>query len=324
MHRRDVQDLIAGIEEVDGAQRYLFGQPAHYVFAGLGASPTSIPGEYELFVMLDSWTAEAVEASDLLRQQADGQVRIQMTGRFTLDAAPTSQPRRQPNALSAGDSIGPAGWDVTGTLGFFARLSNDEVALVSNAHVLNPDHGGNLGAAISAPGHLDGDPNIVANVSVAHPIPGGATVVDAAAATLIDSVDFSTLLGSGHLNPHPLEVHDDMIRDGIEGAVSKNGRTTGLTHGVIHAVDGHLYGVVYGSTSVTLTDMILIAGRDGAPFTEVGDSGALVYSPATNQPVGLHVASARAGEIRLSGCHPIATVLDELDVTLATATSDDI
>ena len=105
--------------------------------------------------------------------------------------------------------------------------------------------------------------------------------------------------------------------------VSKCGRTTGDTMGVIDLVDVTL-GVIYGSQNAFLTGQFLVGKRDPTdpPLTGSGDSGALwvcdefvegteeVLGEGIHPVVGLHFGSNLDGTV--ADATPIRTVMDAL------------
>lgn len=99
-------------------------------------------------------------------------------------------------------------------------------------------------------------------------------------------------------------------------AVKKVGRTTEVTTGVIH---GHYltpiavpYRSPYFNATVYLDGMIGVAGDGGNPFSEGGDSGALVVTADEQEAIGLIVG----GMGNMSIVMPIGPVCQEMGLTL--------
>lgn len=70
--------------------------------------------------------------------------------------------------------------------------------------------------------------------------------------------------------------------------VRKRGRTTGLTHGIVNAVNGH-YGGQNGAQTAILIDQIEIRldPSQSTSFSDKGDSGSLIVKEDTTEIVGL-------------------------------------
>jgi hypothetical protein len=91
-------------------------------------------------------------------------------------------------------------------------------------------------------------------------------------------------------------------------AVKKYGRTTGLTKGVISAVNVTI-NVGYAGGTAQFTGQVYIATPN---FNGPGDSGSLIVSDAGNQPVALLFA----GTSTATFATPIAPILSRFGVTV--------
>jgi hypothetical protein len=98
----------------------------------------------------------------------------------------------------------------------------------------------------------------------------------------------------------------------IGQAVQKYGRTTGLTTGVIMAINATI-SVGYSSGTATFEKQIMVFSRKA--FIKAGDSGSLlVTNNAAANPVGLLFAGNSSGMYAFA--NPIGLVLSSLGVTI--------
>jgi len=92
------------------------------------------------------------------------------------------------------------------------------------------------------------------------------------------------MLGIGRYTPQLLAPRPGM-------RVTKAGRTTGVTRGMIRAIRVRGVQVNYGTRQqpliATFDDAITVAGDAGAPFSNPGDSGAAILDEASGCPVAL-------------------------------------
>jgi len=230
---------------------------------------------------------------------------------------------RYPRPVPIGVSTGLADF-ATGTLG--ARVTNGtNVYVLSNNHVLAGVDMANIGDHILQPGPIeDGgvDPDdLIATLADAQQIDfsGAPNTMDAAIAlTTTADVGTATLpdgYGSPSSTTQPAAV-------GIP--VQKYGRTTGYTTGSVNAVNVDV-DVCY----FPLTETICFPGfeahyanqfsvPDGSvPFSASGDSGSLLVTQGSNNPVGLLFAGGEG----LTIANPIDPILQRFDVTIDGAPS---
>ena len=201
-----------------------------------------------------------------------------------------------------------------GTIGAFVVLAGDERRyLLSNNHVLADADRAEPGSAVLQPGSADGGGagDVVGELAAAVPLrPATPTVVDAALARLDDDVEVDALYPVGAITT-TAAADDDLV-------VEKVGRTTGLTRGVVTAVELDGVAVGYPGGVVTFDDQVEVAGVDGA-FSAGGDSGSLVYDPVTRAAVGLLFAGSERGGPEGTGltfCNPVDAVLEALGARL--------
>jgi len=73
--------------------------------------------------------------------------------------------------------------------------------------------------------------------------------------------------------------------------VTKSGRTTGVTTGVVTAVNVNNVQVNYGTQSnpriASFNETVQIVGDDGRPFSAPGDSGSVILDRGSKKPVAL-------------------------------------
>ena len=216
-----------------------------------------------------------------------------------------SYARRYQRPVPCGVSVGHP--QITaGTLGSLVVLNNNRLCILSNNHVLARSNKAQVGDPIVQPGASDGGDAPDDRVGVLErfvPIqfPGPNQVDAAAAWTALRFVDPEHVTYTA--NPIPLEP-------ALAMTVVKNGRTTQATVGVITGrfVDG--VRVNYRPRIATFNDQVVIRGLGGGPFSQGGDSGSLIVSASTQQPVGLLFAGSTTHTI----VNPIQAVMAELGI----------
>ena len=181
-----------------------------------------------------------------------------------------------------GSSIGHK--DITaGTHGCLVVLNNNRLCCLSNNHVLADSNQASIGDPILQPGPVDGGRNPRDRVGILQnfaPIAFGNANnrVDAAVAW----TSFRLLAGRHHcyrINTRPRSARLNML-------VRKCGRTTQSSLGIVTGV-GVTIRVNFGSAGVArFTNQLQIRGV-GRQFRAAGDSGALIVSSGTKQPVAL-------------------------------------
>jgi hypothetical protein len=194
-----------------------------------------------------------------------------------------------------------------GTLGCLVTRSNRHLCILSNNHVLASSNNARPGDAIVQPGPIDGgrDPrDRIGTLEQFVPIQFGGSVpnaVDAAVAWTNRKL-CSPVTHSYPINPRPILATLGM-------SVRKCGRTTEATLGVITGIHVSVR-VGYGSSGVALFRNQLQIRGVGSVFSQGGDSGSLVVTAGTRQPVGLLFAGG--GDFTFA--NPIEAVIRALGI----------
>jgi uncharacterized membrane protein YgcG len=228
-----------------------------------------------------------------------------------------------------------------GTLGALVEDTADAnlIYVLSNNHVLARENAASVGESVIQPGLLDenGVPNSCSAAGTDYtpyvigalsdwvpinfkvlPIGRPNNTVDAAIAqTDPIEVDASgSILDIGVIDPVPAIAAVDM-------PVMKSGRTTGLTHGAVAAVDVSI-AVAYSSGYGLFKKQVRIVANPGEAFIKGGDSGSLlVTDPGVDtkpQAVGLLFAGNDTGSDAFA--NPIEDVLSAFGVNMAGCAAD--
>ncbi|HUI08271.1 MAG TPA: hypothetical protein VL486_14825 [Verrucomicrobiae bacterium] len=215
----------------------------------------------------------------------------------------------------------------SGTLGALVEDRKGRLYILSNNHVLARTNRGQKGNPITQPGLVDANCSLSDSDAVAtltrrkalHFDRDQWNVVDCALAQILPGqVDTNgNILGIGILNAQPVAATVGL-------AVKKSGRTSGVTQGVVAAVDVSIlvdYDRVCGlGTRVALfVHQIRITPGGFGDFSEGGDSGSLVVEDVDScpRPVGLLFAGGNSDTF----ANPIIKVLGRLKVSLVGCTS---
>lgn len=199
----------------------------------------------------------------------------------------------------------------SGTLGSLVTKSGVQYIL-SNNHVLADTDAGTIGDAISQPGLVDSGCNVPASDTLANLsqfIPLGTSNVDAAiAATISGDVTITgEILAVGVPASSPTSPS-------VSGGVAKAGRTTGLTCASIGSVNTNVkvqYQAKCGSGkkfTILYTNQVAI---NSSSFSAGGDSGSLIVTSDTAQPVALLFAGSSTTTIG----NPVSDVINALGVS---------
>lgn len=202
----------------------------------------------------------------------------------------------------------------SGTLGALVVDKYNQPYILSNNHIFAKLNDAKMGDAIIQPSLLDQDPSCqrstndtVAALTHFIPLAFNSSLhnyVDAALAQTSFDLVSTSILGLGELNPQTLVPTLSLI-------VTKSGRTTGITQGIISAVDVTI-NIQYTSCgkgeikTARFKNQFLIASHSSS-FAQEGDGGALVVHKNKNHvhPVGLLTAGT-----------PMYVVATPIDVVL--------
>ncbi len=209
------------------------------------------------------------------------------------------QARRRP--VPGGVEIGPIGGTFVGTLGCFVRRASGDqgpLFVLSNNHVLSDVNQFPLGTQFTQP--FSSKPaDVICALSdfepIRFPAPGSQprNVIDAAIAGLTDpsQVVLGKMFGIANYTPQLLAPRPGM-------AVTKAGRTTGVTDGTIRAIRVRgvrvNYGTVQNPIIATFDNAITITGAGGTAFSQPGDSGSAILDRESGRPVALLFAGDAA------------------------------
>ncbi|HEY8505311.1 MAG TPA: hypothetical protein VIL46_12065 [Gemmataceae bacterium] len=233
----------------------------------------------------------------------------------------------EPPPAKGGASIGHGPSGATGTLGcLVAEEGTNYLCILSNNHVIGNSNMGQPGDKIFHPGRVDQGLHVyqIGTLYKIHPISFTTfNEVDAALArTRPEVADFAHHFYT--LNPELQTARVGML-------VSKEGRTTGPTLGVVRGVLGVLdvpypvktpFGVQ--ERPARFREQIVIQGLGGA-FSQRGDSGSLVVEHETKRPVGLLFAGGRGRDgIDYTFANPIRRVREALNINRFISTQEPV
>lgn len=203
----------------------------------------------------------------------------------------------------------------SGTLGALVADTSNTQFILSNNHVLADTDTAAPGDDISQPGLVDvgcvptaANSNTVAHFSTTKPL--GTVNIDAALAQVVSGA----VKTSGDI----LEVgvpSSTEASPAVGMAVAKSGRTTGLTCATIGSVSTNVRvqyqrGCGKGKKfTISYLNQVLV---NGSAFSAAGDSGSLIVTQASAQPVGLLFAGSSTTTI----ANPISDVTNAFGVTV--------
>jgi hypothetical protein len=247
---------------------------------------------------------------DRIRGAARGEVDVRIVGPVRAQRLPWRQARVRPLAL--GTSVGHA--RVTaGTLGAIV-FAKGAWFLLSNDHVLADEDRAQKGDAVLQPGRADGGrapDDVVARYERAVRLKKTGNFVDAALARIEPDMTFEAtrVRGLGVLGAARVEP----LRPG--DPVAKLGRTTGLTRGVVSAIEVDRVIVGYDRGELRFDDQVEISPAGRMPFSRGGDSGSLIVD-GDRRPAALLFAGNDADT---TYANPLPAVLAALKVEFAEA-----
>ena len=209
--------------------------------------------------------------------------------------------------LQMGTSTGNDLECASGTLGCVVVKGGVDYFL-SNNHVFARENDASIGERIDAPGRYDGKPRCAqtaqcANLSqfVAVSFTSNNTI-DAAIARPSSGRAYTQVEAGGY------DPTSTVVAPSVGLAVKKTGRTSGLTHGNIQAINVTIQVQYSNGQIATFVNQIQTPGT----FIRSGDSGSLMVTETTNDPVGL----CFAGGTGASFANPIGPVLSAFSATV--------
>ena len=250
-------------------------------------------------------------------------VQVEVTGMVVALGDTISRQRPAPIGVSTGHP------DITaGTIGARVKDAAGNVYALSNNHVYANQNEANIGDIVLQPGPYDGGVYPGDRIGTLYdfmPIDftfAGENYIDAAIALSSTSDLGNATLEDGYGVPNSAIFGDangdglfDNINDLLNLHVQKYGRTTGLTHGEISAINVYVEVCyeqlwIFCIKSAYFYDQIQISG---AGFSGGGDSGSLIVTDDANKnPVGLLFA----GSDTTTFANRIDFVLDAFGVTI--------
>jgi hypothetical protein len=210
-------------------------------------------------------------------------------------------------SLQCGTSTGNDLECAAGTIGCVV-LKGGTKYFLSNNHVFARENAASNGERIDAPGRYDAHP-ICAQTQKCATLAGFKTIsfnnnntVDCAIAQPDPSRPFTVATACGYT------PSSNVVAAFVGQAVKKCGRTSGLTHGTVQAINVTVQ-VQYSGGVATFVNQIMTPGN----FIRSGDSGSLMVEETSNNPVGL----CFAGGSGASFANPIGDVLQAFGATVA-------
>jgi hypothetical protein len=192
-----------------------------------------------------------------------------------------------------------------GTIGCLVVMKNRRLGLLSNNHVLANENNARIGDPIFQPGKFDGgtSDDLIATLEAFEPISFTSDNLIDAAVGWTQKTSVSTHHMTYTVNPVPIAAAPLMT-------VIKNGRTTQATTGWVEAIDVDSISVEYDNGIAKFNNQIVIRGLSGTAFSDKGDSGSLIVTSGSKQPVGLLFA----GSATHTFANPIDVVMDRLGI----------
>jgi hypothetical protein len=218
-----------------------------------------------------------------------------------------SYAKRYPRPVPCGVSISNINLDGSGTLGCLVALSNNKLCLLSNNHVLADENAASIGDAIIQPGNAEPVPapdQVIGQLENFVEIKAMGNLVDAAVAWTSKS-----LVSPSHVT---YTLNPTLIAPTLGMSVMKNGRTTQSTLGMVTDLGVNIYvGYKPFPAGAEMRNQVAIRGVSG-PFSMPGDSGSLIVTAATRQPVALLFAGS--ADNTMTFANPIDAVAAALHI----------
>jgi hypothetical protein len=216
--------------------------------------------------------------------------------------------QRYPRPVPCGVSVSNINLAGSGTLGCLVVLNNGKLCMLSNNHVLANENAAQIGDAIIQPGNaepVEAPDQTIGTLENFIPIAATGNLVDAAVA-LSSFAMVSPKHVTYQLTPTPVEPAIGMT-------VVKDGRTTQSTVGMITDLHANIsVGYDPFPAGAEMREQVGIRGVQD-PFSMPGDSGSLIVTAGTKQPVALLFAGANDNSVTFA--NPIQAVMAALGIS---------
>ncbi len=208
----------------------------------------------------------------------------------------------------------------SGTLGSLLVNDKGKQYILSNNHVIGRVGHAVAGEPIVQPGFIEALcdftlPKKVASFAVAPPL---AANVDAAIAEVVPgAVDpAGSIIGLGGIAPDgtylPAPPSAKLASPAIGMAIAKSGRTTGLSCGVIYALNGSIQLDLPAECGNTSDTKVVFNGQVIlSSIVRPGDSGSLIVDAATSRP--LAIVDGLSSDLTFASANPASDVLTALN-----------
>jgi hypothetical protein len=216
--------------------------------------------------------------------------------------------QRYPRPVPCGVSVSNINLPGSGTLGCLVVLNNGKLCMLSNNHVLANENAAQIGDNIIQPGNaepVDAPDQVIGTLENFIAIQETGNLVDCAVG-LTSFAMVSPQHVSYQLTPDPVAATIGMT-------VVKDGRTTQSTVGMV--TDLHVnISVGYDPfpAGAEMRDQIGMRGIQD-PFSKPGDSGSLIVTAGTKQPVALLFAGSNDNSVTFG--NPIQAVMTALGIS---------
>jgi hypothetical protein len=260
----------------------------------MGVSSGRNQGDFRLAVRVQQRSLdEDQKLRRALEKKANGEIDYRFVGRVSSLATLWHQQRQRP--LLIGASV--AHYQVTaGSIGGFPTHSESEKRVVlSNNHVLANEGRGAIGDVIVQPGPYDGGTvsrDRIGELLKFVPMKTTGNIVDAAIASIDDGVQFDVTQLRGLATLAGVRTTD--LRPG--DSVAKVGRTTGVTHGTVTAIELDSLVIDYDVGQLSFDRQLEFEGSDDLAFSQGGDSGSLIIDSENRASSLLFAGSEQGGQ----------------------------
>lgn len=304
VQQRHTDNLLA-IPDVVGTAVGLTanGDPAIKVYtksAAIMAIPSSLEGvpvEVEVTGEFHAFP----ESKKVSSAAGKGGSRIDPTSRFT-------------RPVPIGVSTGNEGECSAGTIGARVKDVAGNVYALSNNHVYALENAAAPNSRVLQPGLYDTncslDPNnVIGNLTSFVPIVFSSSAdntVDAAIAASNTSLLGNSTPSNGYGTPNSV-----IVSAFVGQSVQKYGRTSSLTKGNVSGINATVL-ISYSSGTARFVNQIIVGSKK--PFIKSGDSGSLLITDPSANPVGLLFAGTSSGTTAIA--NPIDLVLNAFSVTI--------